>query len=77
MQQEAELQVTILDQCEEAIKKDRVQLARLRHAWASCVQFKKSREADDKLLLQSDLQALKLAFFQRYHIKFPPKLTRE
>ena len=39
------------------------------------MQFKKSREADDKLLPQSDLQALKLAFFQRYHIKFPPKLT--
>ena len=84
VQDEGELQASILDKCGEPLKSDRIQLARLRHAWAACVQFEKSREqqqslpqteSDDTLLPQSDLQALKLSFFQRYHLKYPPELT--
>ena len=75
---ESELQAFILDQCGDPVKKDRVQLARLRHAWAACVQFKRSKEQRQTDLApdrdgrhagcQNDLLALKLGFFQRYHL---------
>ena len=74
---ESELQASILDQCGESVKKDRIQLVRLRHAWAACVQFERSKEQQQTLpqTETDDTLALKLGFFQRYHLKYPPELT--
>ena len=66
------------------LKEDRIQLARLRHAWTACVQYEKLRDerasaplpgSDEAPLPVAELQSLKEAFWTRHHLKWPPERT--